>query len=757
LFGEATACAAGLSHDDVKAIVHRVAEPPPQRPKANGFELFAGLTWPSTEKDVDAVLGHYLWRPLQNAPVVECNAAASTGVAAAVGRIRLRDLANELAATLPGGRNRSLYNAAFKSALSGCIIREEGKPAFREAMTANGWLQEESEAAFAASFNSGWRDGDERRRLEAVAAMAVPPPPPPSPPPSPINEPDDAASAAALSETLNEPERASAAAEPEKPGFMPKDGLEEPAPEPPETHKPPHKRPVIRLQVGETEAVVDAVEEALVAAECDLYQRGGLIVVPSFAKMPTHDGKTVEVQGLDEIGDHALAAKIETIVTFEKVVGKAKKVRCAAPMALIKTLKERRHELKVPVIAAVVNCPTIRADGAVVDRPGFDTATGLLFEPRGVVFPPVPDKPTEEDARRALAKIEALFEESAFASEDDKAVALSLTLTAVARASLPCAPLHAIDAPVAGEGKSLIIDIGAIVATGEQAGVSSQGESREEFEKRLGSLLLRGDAFIALDNCERPLEGVLLNQCLTQTVVNVRVLGKSLSVAIRMASVMTATGNNLVIKGDLTRRAVAARLDSKTERPELRQFKADPIGAVKKHRGAYVAAALTVLRAYVVAGRPNLPDKLAGFGDWSDMVRGPLLWLGRGDPVKTMERIRKSDPQKRELRAVMAAWRQAFVDAPTTVHEALKKADDKTGDIYLNPELRDALTLTAGRDDRISAKSLGRWLSWRADQVANLGQAAKPDFAAFENAGDIHGRAQWRVVDRNPKRKEEQS
>ena len=105
-------------------------------------------------------------------------------------------------------------------------------------------------------------------------------------------------------------------------------------------------------------------------------------------------------------------------------------------------------------------------------------------------------------AQTALARIVRLIETFDFVSQDDKAVALSLILTAIARPGLPTAPLHGFDAPVAGSGKSKLVDIASILATGHEAGVIAQGETREEAEKRFSTLLMRGDLIIAIDNCE---------------------------------------------------------------------------------------------------------------------------------------------------------------------------------------------------------------------------------------------------------------
>ena len=149
----------------------------------------------------------------------------------------------------------------------------------------------------------------------------------------------------------------------------------------------------------------------------------------------------------------------------------------------------------------------------------------------------------------------------------------------------------------------MLVDIASILATGHEAGVTAYGDP-EEGEKRLSSILMRGDPIIALDNCEAPLEGVLLNQVLTQHQVELRILGQSKMVSAQTKAMPTATGNGLIVKGDLIRRSVVGRLDPKCEQPELRAFDYDPIADAKANRGEIVAAALTMLRAYHVAGRP---------------------------------------------------------------------------------------------------------------------------------------------------------
>jgi hypothetical protein len=395
-------------------------------------------------------------------------------------------------------------------------------------------------------------------------------------------------------------------------------------------------------------------------------------------------------------------------------------------MALIRTLKDRKHRLRLPVLVALVNCPSISAEGKLLDEPGFDPATGVLYEPLGVAFPHVPVMPGKRTAETALARISRLLETFDFVSDDDMAVALSLIFTAIARRGLQFAPLHGFDAPVAGSGKSMLVDIASILATGHEAGVVAQGESREEAEKRLSAILMRGDPLIAIDNCELPLEGVVLNQALTQHSLDLRILGYSKVITTQARALITATGNNLVVKGDAIRRSLVGRLDPKCERPELREFAYDPIADAKKHRAELVVAVLTVLRAYHVAGLPNRPKPpLQSFVSWSDTVRGALVWLGQGDPVKTMDRLRKADPTLRALITVASAWRDEFGNRAVAASEAVEAANayifvaapgashlhDKQ---YTHPALREAIMGVAAKGDDPDARLLGNcWLAAR--------------------------------------------
>jgi hypothetical protein len=245
----------------------------------------------------------------------------------------------------------------------------------------------------------------------------------------------------------------------------------------------------------------------------------------------------------------------------------------------------------------------------------------------------------------------------------------------------------------------------------------------------LGALLLGGDLLIAIDNCEAPLGGEFLCAMLTQRLVRPRVLGRSLVPELPASAFVTATGNNIVLLGDATRRSVMCRLDPKCERPELRVFESNPIEMVKTRRPRYVAAALTILRAYHVAGRPEPPEPLGSFEEWSGWVRGALIWLGKADPVATIENVRDMDPRLAALTGVLVQWQSVIGDAAVSAHDVIERAtaltavqsDDPNAPpvtYYTQPDFRNVLLGIAGTGDEINSKRLGKWLGLHQDRIA---------------------------------------
>jgi hypothetical protein len=146
---------------------------------------------------------------------------------------------------------------------------------------------------------------------------------------------------------------------------------------------------------------------------------------------------------------------------------------------------------------------------------------------------------------------------------------------------------------------------------------------------------------------------------------------------------------------------------------------------VMADRGKYIAACLTICRAYIAAGRPNRLVKLASFGGWSDTVRSALTWLGEADPVKSMDTSKAEDPETAALRHMLTEWKIKIgvggangkqLREVINICEANRATP--SGKEYLNEGLRGAVlgVMPAQHSLKPDAKSLGNWLRLRKER-----------------------------------------
>jgi hypothetical protein len=348
--------------------------------------------------------------------------------------------------------------------------------------------------------------------------------------------------------------------------------------------------------------------------------------------------------------------------------------------------------------------------------PGFDAESGLLLDIETGAFPPVPLNPPSEVAKAALERLARPLRGFPFATAASQSVALAALLTALVRPSLRTSPMFGYDAPTAGTGKSLAAEMVGLLATGVRPPALSQGKTDEEDEKRLSTVLFAGDPVIHIDNCERPISGDFLCSMLTQEVVQARILGLSERRILPSTSMVLVSGNNLVFAGDTSRRAVVCRLDANVERPDTRVFDFDCHAEVLANRCELVVAGLTVLRAYVVAGRPVRLTPMGSFSDW-DWIRGALVWLGWADPADTRQAILDSDPRRDELVDVVDLWQDALGEAEVEVADIAEQACHTSAAKLLHEKLIEVACRGAW-----SGKSVGWWLRRNKDRVVGGGR-----------------------------------
>jgi len=445
------------------------------------------------------------------------------------------------------------------------------------------------------------------------------------------------------------------------------------------------------------------------------------------------DGKATPVSRdwlVDHAGRVAEFYSVKTECDDDGNVTSTREIPEDAPTYIANAIIAKHGSRNFRKLTAVTTAPTLRSDGSVFDEPGHDPATGLMYVTTEAYPLAVPSAPTVEQALDALAQLWHPIRLFPFADEVAVGVTLAAMLSACLRPALPTCPAIGFDAPAAGTGKTLLAKCIGALATGGDVAVLPPTNEEDECRKRLFAALRGGSKVLLWDNVREPLGNSVIDSFLTSSLFADRVLGVSENMELPNRSLFLVTGNNLVLTGDTHRRILLARLDAQIEAPFRREFEFDPLTEVCNNRQALVVAALTIVRAYIAAGRPKVgKGRIASFEQWDDLVRQPLCWLrermtesGRDltdlpkfvDPADSIERAASENPETSKLAALLNAWIAAFGNTPTSPAQAITKATEHVG---AQSVMFDALDEIAGQNGKLNVRILGRWLERHAGQL----------------------------------------
>ena len=486
-------------------------------------------------------------------------------------------------------------------------------------------------------------------------------------------------------------------------------------------------KPVIRVVAGDLHRVVDAAEKEL-AARGRHYQAGSLIV--SVSTDPTTGDPSIV-----PISAPALTRELSVAATWEKYDGRAEDwVRCDPPTRHAAILYDAQSFRHLPPLAGVVRQPYFReSDGELISKPGYDQTSQRfgVFDARQFVIP----DPTTEAARAALNLLEELLTEFHFVAATDKAAALSAIFTAVVRPTLEHAPGFHARAPVFGSGKTYLCElIGAFGGPAGNAKVSYPTTS-EEATKVILSLLLSSPAVIEFDDMDTDwIPHGTIKRMLTADQITDRILGVSKTATVSTRTLFLGSGNNVGPVRDLLRRVLTIHIDPRCATPATMTYSGFPVDKVRKNRGKYVTAVLTIIQAWRSAGSPRAAvDSIVTFGGaWSDYCRHPLMWLGHPDPATALLEQVRHDPDGDVLSGLMTEWHAAFGSTATTVRKAVDMA------VFNQPNLLDAMReFPVEERGEINRSKLGWLLKKNANRIVGGYE--------FQKA-EADGRTAWRVV-----------
>ncbi len=477
-----------------------------------------------------------------------------------------------------------------------------------------------------------------------------------------------------------------------------------------------HNLPVVTRQAW---AALEAANDPPV-----LFQHGG---VPSRLQYG-EDGRILLVPLTEHRLRHEVAQAAEWYVTK----GKEQRVVAAEPPLSVIQNMLAQAELPLPVLRSITETPVFAPDGRLIEAAGFDDASGIYVQPvAGLIVPPVPGQPTADDVAQARSFIIGdLLRDFPFTEQADRAAAVALLLLPFARAMIPgLTPMHGIESPTVGSGKGLLGDVLVRPAFGQHGGMIAEARDDDEWRKRIGAKLREGAPIIHIDNVTRPLDSGALAMALTTGVFSDRILGRTETFRATVRNVWMFTANNPVLSLEIARRTVRIRIDTNEEKPWQRDtFKHKNLRAwADTHRGELVHAALTLVRAWIVAGKPMADVTLGSYEEWAATMGGILDVAGVTGFLDNLTAFYDAaDLEGAAWRQFVALWAEAYGSNKVGVGDLFTLASDVDGFDF------------GKGGDRSQRTSFGAQLTKQRDRIY--------DGYRITLAGEVNRAKQWRLL-----------
>jgi len=483
--------------------------------------------------------------------------------------------------------------------------------------------------------------------------------------------------------------------------------------------------------------VSDEATDALVAANDppEVFARSG-----SLARIAQDDDGRPVIQDIDK---DRLRYRMTRTAEYLKVTDSINHIY--PPDAVVGDVMAAKA-FSFPQLTGLTQSPALRADGTVLERPGYDKATGLFYyAPEGENLDvQVPYEPSAADVTRSVELLRELYCDFPFVDEYSFANMLALTVTPIVRPAYNGpTPLAVIDKPAMGTGASLLSEVVCRIATAQEAAMMSPPDNDEETRKQITSVLRLGRPVVVIDNLGSELKNPSWARLLTSTTWEDRILGHSKVATLPNRATWITTGNNIKIGGDLPRRCYWIRMDAEMEKPWDRPIDSfthpDLLGWVADSRGKLLGAILTLARNWFARGKPRWTGRPPGsFESWARTVGGILQAAGiegfLGNADKMFDTVVEGVG---EWEGFLALWHDTLGETGITSKRLVELLDGPQ--LRVDPDSKDEDT---GADLReVLPTELALALAEGGSLVSRkFGEA----FAKKENVR--HGRSGYRIV-----------
>lgn len=428
---------------------------------------------------------------------------------------------------------------------------------------------------------------------------------------------------------------------------------------------------------GDLEAMSAQVLDILTSQD-GLYQRSGVLT-----RIVTNDDGHPSIQNLSPDAVRGFLARTMRFVEIKRNEhGEIVSITTVhPPIAVVKDLMALA-ELPVRTLLRITESPVYGADGTLNTTPGYNPGSRTFFHSsKKLDIPQVPSKPSDKQVQWAKEFLQdELLTDFPFASESDRTHTVAAMLLPLVREMVAGnTPLHLIEAPSPGTGKSLLADVITIPTTGRSAQIMTEAHHEEEWRKRLTASLSEAPTFVMLDNIRQKLDSAALAAMLTTQIWTDRILGRSEVIKLPVKCVWLASGNNPMLTTEMARRTIRIRLDSTHARPWQRTgFKHENLRKwVLSNRGKVLWCLLTLVQSWIAAGQPQAGQTLGNYEQWAEVIGGILGNAGfKGFLGNLDEMYDSADEEAREWEDFVTIWWDAHRMTSVGVRDLFYLADE---------------------------------------------------------------------------------
>ncbi|MEU5946287.1 hypothetical protein ABZ793_12085 [Micromonospora sp. NPDC047465] len=349
------------------------------------------------------------------------------------------------------------------------------------------------------------------------------------------------------------------------------------------------------------------------------------------------------------------------------------------PARTLASVLSRRYWPGVPALHGIVGSPVLRPDGTLLQKPGYDPATGLYYAAT-VAVPHIPEQPGAElvdQARQFL--LGDFLGDFPWVDPADRANYIGLLIAQILRPYLrTITPFGLISAASPSSGKTILSEgIGLLFGQRVRTWVRSENEQR----KAITAVLDENAPTVVFDNIREGeiIDSPVLAMLITTPVWTDRLLGTNKTFTAANDRLWLATGNNVRLGGDMATRTVLVRLDPKTPHPELRTGFAIPDldrwVKTPSNRTTLLRHLLILVMDWIANGAARTGHTMRQFSTWAAATGGFLAHHGIDGFLTNADAVHELDEQKSEWIGFLARWHNLYGSTPKLARDIRQSAD----------------------------------------------------------------------------------